>query len=166
MLARQFILGLVITFGAANAPNVFAIEQSQLKLKSLVSGDKVVLNRNEGLSTIAMIYQPGCKWCKKQGELLANIQRQCASHANIALIGADANTQKLRRELHYFDPNLAAFEANKKFLRKIKGVAAFPTTVIFDSSGKLIAKKRGYIEPKKLAQVMGAITKQHCDVTL
>lgn len=166
MLTRQFIFGLFIVFGAVNASNAFAIKYSQLQLKSLLSSNKGVVNSNEDLATIAMIYQPGCQWCKKQGKLLAKIKRQCSLHANIALIGADGKTQKLKRELRHFDENLPAFEANKNFLRKIQGVEGFPTTVIFDKNGKLIAKKRGYIEPKKLAQVMAVITEQRCNSVL
>ena len=166
MLIRQFIFGLFIVFGTVNVSNAFAIEYSQLQLKSLRHSNDSAVNSNDSLATIAMIYQPGCQWCKKQGKLLAKIQHNCALHANVALIGADGKTQMLRRELRHFDKNLPAFEANKKFLRQIQGVEAFPTTVVFDKNGKLIAKKRGYIEPKKLAQVMAVITEQRCDSIL
>lgn len=166
MFTRQLILGLVLAFGAIYAPSALAKEQSQLHLKSLQSGSKTAVNTNKNVSTVAMIYQPGCQWCKKQGKLLANIQRQCGAQVNIALIGADANKQKLKRELRHFDNNLPAYQASKSFLRNIKGVAAFPTTVIFDVNGKLVAKKRGYITPEKLAQVINTITHQGCDSTI
>jgi len=162
MLIRQLIFGLIITFGSVNVSNVLAIEHNHFQLKSLLPDNRVI-NANEDLSTIAMIYQPGCQWCKKQGKLLANIQRLCASHANIAIIGAEGTTQKLKRELRHFDKNLPAFEASKQFLRKIQGVKAFPTTLVFDKNGKLIAKKRGYIKPQKLAKVMSVITQQRCE---
>ena len=166
MIARQLIFGFLIAFGAIYAPNVFAIEHSLSQLKSLQPGNIAAIENYAEVSTIAMLYQPGCKWCKKQGKLLANIQKSCGAHANIALVGADGNTQKLKRELRHFDKNLPAFEANKKFLRKIKGIEAFPTTVVFDKKGKLIAKKRGYIEPQKLAQVLGVLTNQRCNIVL
>jgi len=166
MLTRQLLFSLVIAFGVINAPSVFSMELNKLQLKSLLPNNDGVVNSNENVSTIAMIYQPGCKWCKKQGKLLAKIQRACASHANVAIIGAYGSTQKLKRELRHFDKNLPAFEANKKFLIIIKGVEAFPTTIVFDKEGELIAKKRGYIKPKHLAQVMAAITEQHCDIEI
>ena len=166
MLTRLFIFSVLMVLGAVNASNALAIDYNQLHLKSLVTNDTKLDHGNENLVTIAMIYQPGCKWCKKQGKALAKIQHQCAQYANIALIGADGKTQTLRRELRHFDKNLPAFEANKKFLLKIQGVEAYPTTVVFDKKGKLIAKKRGYIAPKKLAQVMALITEQRCDSVL
>lgn len=166
MLTRHLLFSLLIAFGVIYTPSVFSTELNKLQLKSLIANNGRTVNNNENLSTIAMIYQPGCKWCKKQGKLLAKLQRVCSQHANVAIIGAYGNTQKLRRELRHFDKSLPAFEANKQFLRKIQGIAAFPTTVIFDQKGKLIAKKRGYIQPQKLAQVMAEITEQRCDIAI
>lgn len=166
MLLRLFIFGLTMVFGVLHTSNAFSLELNKVQLKSLLPEDESKISFNENLSTIAMIYQPGCKWCKKQGKILAKLQGECASHANIAIIGADGSAQKLRRELRYFDKNLPAFEANKHFLRKIKGVAAFPTTVVFDKEGQLIAKKRGYINPQKLAQVMSVITEKRCNIAI
>ncbi len=170
MTIRQLSLGLMITLGLLVSPSVFSyqpsLEQKQepvkIALKSLQSGHKDLLNKNPQLMTVAMVYQPGCKWCKKQGEFLAKIQQQCGQYANIALVGADANSRQLKRELRHFDKGLLAYEANKQFLRKVNGIEAFPTTVVFDQMGNVIAKKRGYIPPEKLNQVMSVLTNQAC----
>lgn len=145
------------------ANNAYAAGQG-LALKSINPLQRTELAPTNQLNTIAMIYQPGCKWCKKQGKTLASLQKQCGDKANIALIGDDGTPSTLKRELRHFDKRLPAFSADKAFLRKIKGVEAYPTTVIFDPNGQLLVKKRGYVDEQKLKQIMGLITNQTCSV--
>ncbi|MGB1197923.1 MAG: TlpA family protein disulfide reductase [Thalassotalea sp.] len=116
------------------------------------------------LATIALVYQPDCSWCKKQGQWLAKVQQQCANQVNLALIGNKGSKRQLKRELQHFDRRLPAYLANKAFLRSIGGVAASPTTLFFDKEGKLLAKKRGFIEPKQFINAVATISQQGCNI--
>ncbi len=117
-----------------------------------------------GLATITMIYQPDCSWCKKQGQFLAKAFTQCHSSLNVALIGAKGNIRALKNALKHYHHEIPAYAADSRFLRSIGGYQASPTTLIYDSKGKLIAKKRGFIPQDKLADVLAIISQGSCQI--
>jgi len=117
-----------------------------------------------GLVTVAMIYQPDCSWCKKQGKILERAFKQCKKSINIALVGTKGNTRQLRKELKHYHEDIPAFIASRKFLRDIGGYQASPTTLIYNEEGKLIVKKRGFIPDQKLASALAVISKDACHI--
>ena len=116
------------------------------------------------LASVAMIYQPDCSWCKKQGEILAKAFEQCHSSISIALIGTKGKARKLRKELKYYHHDIPAYQANRQFLRSIGGYQASPTTLIYNNQGTLIAKKRGFISKEKLARAFSMLTGGKCQI--
>lgn len=137
---------------------------SSYSLKSLKTGERNTVIPDNELVTIAMVYQPDCSWCKKQEQLLRTIHHECKQNVNFALIGNKGSTQELKRELKHFDKSFPSFKADNKFLRKIGGVAASPTTLFFDKDGNILAKKRGYIPPEQLFNAVNIITNQSCTI--
>ncbi|MCM2678272.1 TlpA family protein disulfide reductase [Echinimonas agarilytica] len=101
--------------------------------------------------TIALVYQVGCRWCKKQAQDLAKLSQ---SHSvNTVLIGMGASSRDLKTELRHFPSHLSAKEANRELLTQIKGVEAVPTTLYISPQGELIYKHRGYIPSATYLQV-------------
>ena len=149
---------------SALSPVLANSEDVSLRLKDLYTGQKTQLINAASPINIVMLYQPGCKWCKKQGGEMSALLKHCSTQAHLALVGADAKTKKLKRELRYFDQALPAYEANARLLRKIKGVEAFPTTLVFDSKGNLMTKQRGYVLKDKLKRVIELASQRKCKV--
>lgn len=118
--------------------------------------------KNTQLATLAMIYQPDCSWCKKQGKMLVKAFEQCQDSINIALVGTQGNVSQLKKELRHYHKNMPAFIADSHFLRNIGGYQASPTTLIFDQQGLLISKKRGFIAQEKLAKALRIISQGAC----
>lgn len=139
-------------------------KNNQFLLKSLLSGKREAVIKTNGRITIAMIYQPDCSWCKKQGRILKKLLEQCPKALNIALIGNQGSRKQLKRELKHFDKKLSAYQAESFFLREIGGVAASPTTLFFDEQGQLIAKRRGYIPQEQFSNAVSQLTHNHCNI--
>lgn len=131
-------------------------------LKSLKPEQTQVSKDTNDLVTVAMIYQPDCSWCKKQGKTLAKAFEQCQGNLNLALVGAQGNARQLKKELKHYHKGLPAFKADRRFLRTIGGYQASPTTLIFDEQGELVVKKRGFIDEDKLANVLSIISRGKC----
>ncbi len=114
------------------------------------------------VATVTMIFQPDCSWCKKQGQTLAAAFEQCQSSVNISLVGAKGNRSQLRKALKHYHKSIPAYKADSKFLRTIGGYQASPTTLIYDTKGRLITKKRGFIPHEKLAHALKIISNGEC----
>lgn len=151
---------LVITLSMAST----VINASPISLKNLKTGERNAVLPSNDLATIAMVYQPNCSWCKKQEQLLRKIKHECDSNVNLALIGNKGNMRDLKRELKHFNKSLPAYKADNKFLRQVGGIAASPTTLFFDKSGNVLAKKRGYIPPEQLFHAVNIITNKACSI--
>ncbi len=133
-------------------------------LKSLKAGYAQVNDKGSNLVTIAMIYQPDCSWCKKQGKILARVFEQCKASLNLALVGVNGNARQLKKELKHYHKGIPAFIAERRFLRLIGGYQASPTTLIFDANGELIAKKRGFVVKDKLANALDILSHGKCQI--
>ncbi|WP_281559570.1 thioredoxin fold domain-containing protein [Thalassomonas sp. RHCl1] len=133
-------------------------------LKSLKPAQESVMLENNGLATVAMIYQPDCPWCKKQGKALAKAFKHCQSSVNTALVGTRGNDRQLKKELKHYHKDMPAYAADRQFLRKIGGYQASPTTLIFDGKGELVAKKRGFIPTDKLANALLVLSQGACRI--
>ena len=133
-------------------------------LKSLNVNQTLTGIEAADLATLVMIYQPDCSWCKKQGKTLSVAFEQCRGSMNIALVGTKGNARKLKKELKHYHKHIPAFMADRKFLREIGGYQASPTTLVFNTQGELIMKKRGFIAQEKLANVMSIISKGACHI--
>ncbi len=114
------------------------------------------------VATIAMIFQPDCPWCKKQGKSLAELSHRCGHTLNLSLIGTKGDARQLKRELRHFADEIPALAADSQFLRLAGGIEASPTTLFFDAQGKLLLKKRGYIDEAALNQAATALTQGQC----
>lgn len=167
MLAAQASLLACAVF--VSSTNVLAADFQQraiaeYNLKPLSSSAKAPPQTSEqaAKTTIAMVYQPDCKWCKKQGKWLNKAQAQCAQNLGIVLIGNNGDKRQLKRELKHFHQDMPAFLANRKLFAEVGGVAASPTTLVFNQEGKLIAKQRGYVDDATLSDVAQKITQGQC----
>jgi len=122
----------------------------------------------EGLAadkvTVAMIFQPDCKWCKKQGKTLTRVSNQCDKSVEVALIGTKGNRRQLKHALKHYDDNLLAYLADREFLIEIGGYEASPTTLFYDGKGNLVAKQRGFIPQEKLASAVSILSKGSCQI--
>ncbi len=147
------VLVFLISYTAWPAP---------FELKSLnVSGANVV---SQPVATIAMIFQPDCAWCKKQGEMLAKAVKECQSTLNVTLVGARGSKRALKQALKHYHPNIPAFMATPSFLRQVGGYQASPTTLLFDADGKLLTRKMGFIPHLKMSQVMSILSNGACEL--
>ncbi len=158
-LIRDLAYGLICIVVLASPAHALPFSLKPLKAEQV----KVVKEDN-ALVTVAMIYQPNCAWCKKQGQSLAKVFEQCQGSINLALVGTKGNARQLKKELKHYHKELPAFMADRNFLRSIGGYQASPTTLIFDTGGELIAKKRGYIPQDKLAHVLGILSQGECQI--
>lgn len=161
-------LHVLVLLAALVAGETFASDFSDLivdqyKLKPLSTSNNVAASDDK--VTIAMVYQPDCKWCKKQGQWLAKAHKQCNKNIDIVLIGNNGKKQQLKRELKHFHQEIPAYQANRKLLMAVGGIEASPTTLVFNSQGTLIAKRRGFITDNKLADVANIISKGKCSVS-
>lgn len=159
----------VLSF-SAQAFTEDSVKASELpfELKELRAGigesaDRTKSN-NGKLPTLAMIFQPDCKWCKKQAATLALASHHCQSQLNVTIIGVKGDKRTLKKELRHYDEALPAYVSNRSFLRSIGGYQASPTTLIYDKNGKLVVNKRGFIEAEKLKQVFSSLTRGQCQV--
>lgn len=144
---------------SSNAANISPFTLKPIQLPAELSQVKT-----NNLATIAMIFQPNCSWCKKQGKILKKVLQQCQSSTNIALVGTRGNSRQLRKELKHYHQAMPAFIADRQFLRRIGGYQASPTLVIFDKKGELIAKKRGFIPEPQLASALTILTEGACQL--
>jgi len=118
------------------------------------------------VATVSMIFQPNCSWCKKQGQLLAKAFEQCHSIIDITFIGTRGDKRALKHELKHYHHAIPAFMADRQFMREIGGFQASPTTLFYDSNGKLVAKKRGFIKQAPLFAALAFISKEQCQIEL
>jgi thioredoxin-related protein len=155
-MAACFLIGTMLFVGY--------VEALPFSLKPLKTGYVAQYKQVSTLATLVMIYQPDCAWCKKQGKLLAKVFEQCKATLNPVLIGTKGNARKLKKELKHYHKGISAFMADRQFLWSIGGYQASPTLLIFDTSGDLIAKKRGYIAKDKLASALKLLTNGKCKI--
>jgi len=156
----QLIIALLIS-----AITLFSqVQAMPFALKSLNVNQAITGVEGDDLATLVMIYQPDCSWCKKQGKTLSVAYEQCRGSVNIALVGTKGNARKLKKELKHYHKHIPAFIADRKFLREIGGYQASPTTLVFNTQGELIMKKRGFIAQEKLTNVMSIISKGTCHI--
>lgn len=161
------ILTLLATFvvNSVFAADFYTQATTKFYMKPLSPNTNTVLrDHQEQKVTIAMVYQPQCKWCKKQGQWLAKAQQQCSKHFNLVLIGNNGNKQQLKRELKHFHSDIPAFQSNRKLLTSVGGIKASPTTLIFDQAGSLITKKRGYVTADALSQAAKIMSGGQCQL--
>lgn len=154
----------VIVLSLATVILCSEVQATPFALKSLNSHRVPSSIEENDLATIVMIYQPNCSWCKKQGKTLSVAYKQCRHSVNIALVGTQGNARQLKKELKHYHKYIPAFMADRKFLRKIGGYQASPTTLIFNAQGDLIMNKRGFIAQEKLANAMSIVSKGACHI--
>jgi len=154
---------LVLTLVCTSTTTNFA-KATPFALKPLKSTQKLTAVEDNGLTTVTMIFQPDCSWCKKQGKVLAKAFQLCKSSINITLVGTKGNARQLKKELKHYPQDIPAFIADRKFLRSIGGYQASPTTLIFDNKGELVTKKRGFIPEDKLTKALNTLTQGACKI--
>lgn len=155
----QLVIALILVIAITTISHAQAVP---FALKTLRSTQEVSNLQGNSLATVTMIYQPDCRWCKKQGKALEQAFEQCHTSMNIALVGVKGSARQLRKELKHYHKDIPAFIADGKFLRSIGGYQASPTTLIFDGKGELIAKNRGFIPKDKLANALALLTQGAC----
>jgi len=161
----MFHAKLIKTIVLASAFTIVCISSaSPYDLKPLNASKQHSAEQINHLNTITMIFQPDCSWCKKQGKTLAKIFKQCQSSLQVNLVGTKGKKRHLQKELKHYHEKIPAFMADRKFLRKIGGYQASPTTLFFDNNGELIAKKRGFIPENNLADAIKLLSQGECKI--
>lgn len=166
LIVITLLVTLVTNKGVAADFYQQAVMKYQMRMLSPIEQTQAGMNATSEKVTIAMVYQPDCQWCKKQGQWLAQLKRECSQQINIVLIGNNGSKRQLKRELKHFHHDIPAFHANRQLLTSIGGIKASPTTLLFDKKGTLTAKKRGYVDGEKLSEIANIISEEQCKVTL
>jgi len=165
MTNNNLIKNIVLALTIVSAMAIFKYAQATpFNLKPLHHSQTEKTTNSNNLATVAMIFQPDCSWCKKQGKALTEAFKQCKSSVNITLVGAKGNVRELKKELKHYHPGIPSFAADRKFLRAIGGYQASPTTLIYDDKGQLITKKRGFIPYDNLSKALNIISQGNCNI--
>jgi thiol-disulfide isomerase/thioredoxin len=130
---------------------------AQIELKDLRSTHSTVSYHNDK-PTILMFYQPGCKWCKKQGEAMASLQKQCGNSIHFTLVGDKGSRRELKRELRYFSDELPALQNTDTFARQSGGIIGFPTTLVIGNKGEILVSHRGMMKDTILNQLANELS--------
>jgi len=141
----------------------FHVNAVQIELAALTPLNARIPPTSSKRSTLVMIYQPDCTWCKKQGQFLAQAHKLCPDTVNIALIGAMGSTRQLKQELRHYSSAFPAYLADRKFLRHINYQAS-PTTLIINNQGEVLANQRGFVTSDKLSKAFHILTQGHCQI--
>ena len=153
----------LISYAQANTAHLASLKQLNTNALNVQSPAlKAATAKTKNVAKIAMIFQPNCSWCKKQSKSLNKVFQQCQSSININLVGTQGNARQLKKELKHYPQQIPAFLANRKFLRDIGGYQASPTTLFYNATGELIAKKRGFIPEDKLANALKTLSDGQC----
>ncbi|NMP31132.1 thioredoxin family protein [Thalassotalea sp. M1531] len=161
-LSKTIVLAVLSAIVLPNSLSAKPVALTPFDLKPIKGTQLVAHQKNKGMATVTMIYQPDCSWCKKQGQTLAKAFEQCSNSINVALVGTKGSKRVLKKELKHYHQDIPAFIADRKFLRAIGGYQASPTTLIYDANGQLIANKRGFIAKEKLADAIVILSQGNC----
>ncbi|MGB0894685.1 MAG: hypothetical protein ACPGUD_09785 [Parashewanella sp.] len=152
---------LVIALVVASAIFSMSATASVYELKPINrNNEQALIAVNK--TTLVMLFQPECSWCKKQSKLVNGILSECQGVIHFSMVGTNGSKRKLKQELAYYDSAIPVFYATRAFLRKIGGFQASPTTLVFDEGGKLRAKKRGFINRESLQKAVGILSHGGC----
>ncbi|WP_394203706.1 TlpA family protein disulfide reductase [Shewanella waksmanii] len=162
MLKPNFkCLGLLVALATSNITMAQNHSVAQIKLKDLRSSHSSVSYHSDK-STILMFFQPDCPWCKKQAKVMAELQHQCEKHIGFTLVGDKGSRTQLKRELRHFDDQMTAKQSSKKFARSSGGIIGYPTTLVIDNQGNIVAKKRGMVGKELLYQLASELSGGTC----
>ncbi len=154
-------LRLALVLAGANLLS-FSASAQIFSLKNLKSNKVEVINP-VGVPSIVMVFQPQCNWCKKQANELSELLNECSAPIHLSLVGTLGRNNQLKSELKHYPKSIPAFKATTRFLRKIGGFQASPTTLFFNSKGQPLSKRKGYIQKDKALRAMILLTKGGCD---
>nr|WP_280954585.1 thioredoxin fold domain-containing protein [Shewanella sp. WXL01] len=155
----------LLLLAALAASNTWAqsLSVTQIELKDL-RGSSSAVSYDNSKPTVLMFFQPDCRWCKKQGKVMAKLLEQCGNKIHFNLVGDKGSRTKLKRELRHFADALPAQQNSKLFARKSGGVIGYPTTLVLDTNGEVLAKKRGAIEEAKLIKLASQLSDGECEL--
>ncbi|WP_445778090.1 TlpA family protein disulfide reductase [Shewanella sp.] len=134
---------------------------AQVELKDLRSS-RTTVSYHPNKPTILMFYQPGCKWCKKQGETMARLQKQCSDSIHFTLVGDKGTRSELKRELRHFSDVLPALQNTDVFARQSGGIIGFPTTLVIDNNGEILVNNRGMMKDTIINRLANQLTQGLC----
>lgn len=171
MAINTFIKHTIIVLTIVSAMAFFTCAQAlpfdlkPLNHPQIVKMDEAAISKNATTRpTLTMLFQPDCSWCKKQGQALAKASEQCKDSINITIVGVKGSVRELKREISHYHYDIPAYVADRKFLTAIGGYQASPTTLIYDSNGKIIIKKRGFIPFDSLSKALSIVSQGKCNI--
>ncbi|MCL1046448.1 thioredoxin fold domain-containing protein [Shewanella electrodiphila] len=138
-----------------------ALSVAQIQLKDLRTSQSSVSYHAEK-PTVLMYFQPDCSWCKKQGKIITELLGECGNSVHFTLVGDKGSKSQLKRELRHFSADIPSKQSNKMFVRKSGGVKGFPTTLVLDTQGHVLAKRRGFTSETMLRRLTNELSQGEC----
>ncbi|MEZ9142039.1 MULTISPECIES: TlpA family protein disulfide reductase [unclassified Shewanella] len=138
-----------------------ALSVAQIQLKDLRTSQSSVSYHAEK-PTVLMYFQPDCSWCKKQGKIITELLGECGNSVHFTLVGDKGSKSQLKRELRHFSADTPSKQSNKMFVRKSGGVKGFPTTLVLDTQGHVLAKRRGFTSETMLRRLTNELSQGEC----
>ena len=152
---------LVVSSTASAATNSSDLSVAQIQLKDLRTSQSAVSYHSKK-PTVLMFFQPDCSWCKKQGKIIQSLQSECGNSVHFTLVGDKGSKQQLKRELRHFSADIPSQQSNKMFVRKSGGVKGFPTTLVLNTQGQVLAKRRGFTDEALLRRLANELSEGEC----
>ncbi|WP_220755262.1 thioredoxin fold domain-containing protein [Shewanella sp. KT0246] len=152
---------LVVSNTASAATNSSDLSVAQIKLKDLRTSQSSVSYHAEK-PTVLMYFQPDCSWCKNQGKIITELLGECGNSVHFTLVGDKGSKSQLKRELRHFSADIPSQQSNKMFVRKSGGVKGFPTTLVLDTQGNVLAKRRGFTSETMLRKLTNELSQGEC----
>ncbi|MEZ9821382.1 TlpA family protein disulfide reductase [Shewanella sp. 10N.286.45.A1] len=155
------LLATLVVSSTASADTNSELSVAQIQLKDL-RHNQSSLSYHTQKPTVLMFFQPECSWCKKQGEIIAELLHECGDKVHFTLVGDKGSKSQLKRELRHFSAELPALQNTKMFARKSGGIKGFPTTLVLDTQGTVLAKRRGFTSEALLRRLANELSNGEC----
>ncbi|MBR9729111.1 TlpA family protein disulfide reductase [Shewanella intestini] len=154
---------LVVSSQLSAQSHTNAMSVENITLKNLRTSELSVAYQ-DNKPTVLMIFQPGCPWCKKQGHIIEKLQQACGDKIHFNLVGDNGSKQQLKRELRHFSKQLESLQSSNLFIRQSGGVKGYPTTLVIDNQGHIVAKHRGFTSQKLLRRLTNELSHGECTI--
>lgn len=120
----------------------------QQSLKNLTDNSLYTTQRLKGHSSLWLIFQPECRWCRPQAKSIRSAQISCNIQA--LAVGTGAGRRRLQQELTHLNPSFPAVEANSQLKTELGQPIPSPLTLAIHEDGSIAGIIRGYLPPNAL----------------
>ncbi len=155
------LTALAVSSAASAGNNSTELSVAQIQLKDLRTSQSSVSYHSQK-PTVLMFFQPDCSWCKKQGKIITQLVSECGNSVHFTLVGDKGSKRQLKRELRHFSETIPSQQSTQLFARKSGGVKGFPTTLVLDTQGHVLAKRRGFTDEAMLRKLTNELSQGEC----